>query len=81
MIHHGGGEAALQRKLLAAGYQIKSCAEQISNFHLEHVIPERPNHFQDGTQLNDWSTWTEGTKTETENPDTWGQYPVEEIHL
>jgi hypothetical protein len=72
----GCGEDTVMKKAQNLGYEVKSCADRISLFHLDHGIP----HSSDGSLLNDRTEWVTNL-TESRNPDTWGQYPVEEIKL
>lgn len=76
----GGAEATLMKKVQNLGYQVNSCAKWIQLFHLEHDLPGKPSIYQQGFPQNDWEEWVTNL-TESRNPDTWGQYPVEEIRL
>ena len=73
----GHGESNVARKMIARAYPILS--HGIPLFHLEHSIQGSPAHFLD-LKLNDWDHWCVNF-WRTENPETWGEYPVEEIHL
>jgi hypothetical protein len=76
----GCAEATVMKKAQNLGYQVKSCAKWIQLFHLEHDLPGKPSIYQMGFPQNDWEEWVTNL-TESRNPDTWGQYPVEEIRL
>jgi hypothetical protein len=77
----GHGESNVLRKTMAAAYRNRSLLERnIGVFHLEHSVEGSPSHFMDGNKVNDFDYWCQNF-WRTENPDTWGQWPVEEIHL
>lgn len=77
----GHGESNVMRKTMARAYRNRSLLERgIGVFHLEHSTEESPVHFLDGHKLNDFDHWCQNF-WRTENPDTWGQWPVEEVSL